>query len=1025
MRRDPHRHASVLPPWPTTGPGPTRTVRHRFPAGGASLGSGEDPVSSPVLQYGGIGRDGEDARFHGHRWEVRGLVGVCDRDGGTSTVTLEIGFLGPWEIRVDGLPVRLTGRRRIAVLTRLALNAGRPVTSQQLLADVWAESPAATAAKQLQIVVSKLRRALEPYVGGEVIGTVAGGYRLDLPHDRVDAHRFTRLARQAQLARDQGDTAGAAELFRQALALWRGRALAELAEPWAQIESSRLEEQRLAAVEDHFDLRLAAGDHHAVVPELSTHVLAQPLRERPRAQLMLALYRAARLSEALAVYQDIREVMVAELGIEPGAQLRRLQHAILTGDPALDLTSPAQQSRLSRPVAPAELPADTHAFTARQAEITWMREVVLAESTPGAPTVAVIDGPGGLGKSALAVHVAREVASRFSDGVVYVNLHGATPGLQPLSVIEALGQLLRQLGLDGNAVPADLDGALARYRSLTATSDLLMILDNAYDALQVRPLIPAGSGCRVLITSRDMLATLDNARHLHLAGFGDRDATALLARIAGPARVQAEPAVAAKIAELCGGYPLAIRIAAARLAARPHWTLSDLADRLADTARRLDTLQYADLAVRTSIAVSHRHLREEPSGQDAAQALTLLGLLDTPTHTPAATAALAGWPESRAEAALERLLDARLLEPAGRSRYRFHDLIRLYAREQAMAHLPAPERAAALRRGLHHYLATANTATLILHLPAPPVYPSDEPGLALADAREASGWVVDERDNLLAAAHQAAESADPGTAIGLSIGLHWPFNYRGWLTHLIDVHRGAIDIAARCGDPAGQAQVLSFLGWAYRDQGNYELAVSHLEQALRCYDRAGLPLRKIGSYNNLGIVHTLMGRFDLAIGHLERALAIAEETGKRYDQAAVRNNRAHVLFRQGRHDEAIAEAEVVVDMWGGLSTLYGKGTAHSTLADAYRHAGMLTEAAEQYRAGLTFLREAGYRIGCAVSAWHYGDTLHALGRHAEAGESWRESASLLLDARLLTRKEVDELLAQPVPEMPPPLRNML
>ncbi|UBU12615.1 AfsR/SARP family transcriptional regulator [Nonomuraea gerenzanensis] len=925
-------------------------------------------------------------------------------------MTVEIGFLGPWQTKVDGQPVQLAGRRRVAVLARLALDAGRPVSSHQLIADVWGQSAAATAGKQLHIVVSKLRELLPP----GLIATVPGGYLLDLHRDQVDAHSFTLLAGQARMARDRRDPGAADGLFRRALALWRGRALDELADPWAQIESRRLEQERLAVFEDHMELRLAAGEHDAVLAGLTRHVQAHPFREGPRAQLMLALYRAARPSDALAVYQQGRAVMVEELGLEPGARLRRLQHAILTRDPALELGTPAQAAT----IVPAELPADTRSFTARHEEVEWLREALRHEGA------AVVDGPGGVGKSALAVHVAHATAGRFRDGVIYVNLNGATPGVQPLPVPDALGHLLRSLGLDGSAVPTGLDEAVARYRSLTAASDLLVILDNALDADQVRPLIPAGPGCRTVITSRYALSTLDDARHLHLARLGDRDAVTLLARIAGPDRVQREPESAAEITGLCGGFPLAIRVAGARLRARPDWRLADLADRLADATRRLDTLQYDDLAVRASIAVSHRHLREEPSGHDAARALPLLGLLDTPTHTPAATAALAGWPESRAEAALERLRGARLLESVGRGRYRFHDLIRLYAREQADRELPERDRAAALRHGLHHYLATVNTATQLVHPQVmEPYYGAEQPGVPLADAREAREWTEAERDNLLAVAHQAAESADPHTAIGLALGLHMPFNFRGWVTHLTDVHLKAIELAERHGDRAGQAQAENYLGWVYRDQGRHEQAIQHLKRAVTCWEAAGLPHRRMGSYNNLGINYTVLGRLDLADANLSRALEIVEEVGDGYARGAVLNNRVHVLFRQDRFEEAIAQARAAVAQWSG--TLYGEGVSRESLARALMHAGRLTEAADAYAVALALLREAGYRIGYAVAAWWSGQTLHALGRHAEARRDWHACFTTLLETHLLTRAEADKLMEQPVPEMPGPIRHML
>ncbi|TMR08135.1 hypothetical protein ETD86_49075, partial [Nonomuraea turkmeniaca] len=550
------------------------------------------------------------------------------KEGSTLLMALEIRFLGPWQVLAGHEPVRVAGQRRIGVLARLALDAGQAVPTERILTDIWEDSSAATTAKQLHIVISKLRETFEPHTTEEIIETVPGGYRLALEPDHIDAHLFTRLAKRARTAQAQGATTAADALFRTALQLWRGQPLAGLTAPWARIEATRLEEEHLTVLEDHADLRLAAGEHHALTADLAVHVRAHPLRERPAAQLMLALHRAGRPSEALAVFQDTRRIMVSELGIEPGAQLRRLHQAVLAKDPVLDLTTPAQQVTVSEPYIPAELPADTHAFTARANEIHHLRTALgPADGPTHGPAITVIDGPGGIGKSALAVHVAHAMAARFTDGVIYLNLHGSTPGLDPLTPAQALRHLLRSLGLDGTAVPAAPGEAAARYRSLTATCNLLVILDNARDARQIRPLIPAGPGCRILITSRDPLATLDNAHHLHLGTLDAADAAALLSRLAGPDRVRAEPQAAERIVHLCGGFPLALRIVGARLAARPDWTLSDLETRLADATRRLDVLEYADLAVRAGIAVSHHHLREEPTGRDAAHLLPLLGLL--------------------------------------------------------------------------------------------------------------------------------------------------------------------------------------------------------------------------------------------------------------------------------------------------------------------------------------------------------------------------------------------------------------
>ncbi|WP_170223217.1 AfsR/SARP family transcriptional regulator [Nonomuraea turkmeniaca] len=644
---------------------------------------------------------------------------------------LLIKILGPWEITANGEPVKVAGERRIALLARLALSAGRAVPAEQLLADVWGQSTAATAGKQLHIVVSKLRSVLSPHQDDDVIATVAGGYQLNIACERIDAHLFAILARQARTAWAQGEIETADALFQRALALWRGDALSGMCDSWAQVESARLEEERMTVLEDHVDLRLAAGDHHAVVPVVTAHAEAQPLRERPRVQLMLALYRASRSSEALEVYQETRRIMASELGIEPGPALRRLQQAVLRRDPALDLGSPRQRAVLAKPVVPIELPAGTQAFTARTKEVAWLQKT-LTDIVPGLPAVAAIHGPGGIGKSALAVHAAHTIADRFADGVLYVNLRAATAKARPLSPFEALSRLLRSLGLEGSAVPPTQDEAAARYRSLTSTRNLLVILDDALDASQVLPLIPAGPASAVIVTSRQIMASLDSTSRLPLTALDHADATALFARIAHPARVAAEPEAAQQIVRQCGGLPLALRIAAARLAARPGSTLSHLADQLADPGRRLDALQHADLSIRDSIEVSLQHLPDEPAGHDATYAFLLLGLLESATHTAAAMSALADWPEQRAEAALNRLLDARLLEAAGPGRYRMHDLIRLYAREQAVHRVPEHERVTATRRAFRHHLTTVKHAHVLIDplTDSPMVrYPADRPGL--------------------------------------------------------------------------------------------------------------------------------------------------------------------------------------------------------------------------------------------------------------------------------------------------------
>ncbi|WP_165553177.1 AfsR/SARP family transcriptional regulator [Kribbella speibonae] len=934
---------------------------------------------------------------------------------------MEIKYLGPLEILAEDKSVPVAGRRRIGVLARLAVEAGQTVRTEQILADVWGDSSAATAGKQLHIVVSKLRELHDPTLIASVIATVPGGYRLTVERDQIDAHLFSRLVERARSARSHGSAGTADALFRRALGLWRGRPLSELDAPWARQEADRLEAERLAVLEEHGELRLAAGDHQALTREYVAHVEAHPVRERLVAQLMLALHRSSRTPDALARYRNARRALIEQNGVEPSAELRRLHQALLVGDPVLDLATPEQQVKVREPDVPAELPGASSAFTARTAEAAEVRAVL---GSNGERTVAAIHGPGGIGKSALAIHVAHSMAGRFTDGVIYVNLHGSTAGLDPLSPMTALRHLLRSLGLDGSAVPAQVGEAAARYRSLTAACNLLVILDNAHGVDQVRALVPAGPRCRTLITSRAALTTLDNTAQLQLSALTAADAEALLTRLAGVDRIQDEPDALQEILQLCGGVPLALRIAGARLAARPDWSLRELALRLSDTTRRLDTLAYGDLAVRASLAVSHQRLGEEPGGQDADALFTLLGLIRLPTFTAASTAAVAGWPEHRAEAALEHLLDARLVESAGPARYEFHDLVGLYASEQAARVLPENDRAAALDRAHRHYLLNIWAAKFLINPNDVLRSPVELPAAVFADQAQMGRWLEAERDNLLALATRCLDAPDDAVVLDLVVGLHDPFSRRGWHLQLTDIYARAVDLADRVGAWESKATLRGFLGWAYRDQGRNDAARRQFELALGDWDRADLPKRKVTALNHLGIIALLTGRWDEALDHFETALALNDDVERPVATAVIRNNRAHVYSRQGRVEEAIEEALAAAALWSAVDPNLGAGNANDSLGTIYRRAGRLSEAVESCAVAAPRLRASGHHLKEAVCRWHLGATLHALDRHDEAREQYRKALDLLVGDLLLTQREADEILGQDVPETPAPLKNL-
>ncbi|GAA1737635.1 hypothetical protein GCM10009681_05400 [Luedemannella helvata] len=582
--------------------------------------------------------------------------------------------LGPVEVRLDARDL-LSGCRpaQRAVLGLLAVRANRVVSRAQLIDRLWGDHPPATADQLIQGYVSRLRAALRR--GGETVAarltTTGGGYLLTLGDGELDLLDFERHAAAGARVAAGGDYAGAARELRRALALWRGPALGGLPlSTTGEAEVTRLEEARLACLDQRIEADLRDGRHATVTGELRALVAEHPLREPLWAHLMTALWQGGRKADALAAYAEARDRLRTELGLEPGADLRELSARIRTEPgPALSLV-------------PAELPPDPPTFTGRREEVAYLRDRLLAGAA-GAPIVA-ISGAAGAGKSALAAHLAHVVADAYPDGQLYTDLRGSTADAEPRSPVTVLHRFLRGLGIAGSW--SDVDEAAARFRSATAQRRVLVVLDNATTSAQVRPMLPASPGCAAVITSRAALTGLHGAVHVRLDALSEAEAVELLGRLAGPARVAAEPAAAARVAGLCDRLPLALLIAGTRLAARPAWTVAELAARLRDDRRRLDELSTADLAMRCAFAVSYRSLSGLPGLQ---RAFRLCGLLPGTGFDAPALAALLAAPVDDAAAALERLVDANLVTSAGRSWYRLAPLVRLYARELAAADRPA------------------------------------------------------------------------------------------------------------------------------------------------------------------------------------------------------------------------------------------------------------------------------------------------------------------------------------------------
>jgi DNA-binding SARP family transcriptional activator len=604
-------------------------------------------------------------------------------------VGLQFQVLGPVRLGATG-----SGERRVAVgprkpramLATLLLSANERVSLDRLVGELW-DRPPRSAVANLRTYASGLRRVLGEVDAGDRLVANPSGYLLRVEPHELDLQRFQTATEAGRSALVRDDYASAASRFREALDLWRGAPVEDV-DPGPDLATRivLLEEQHLAVIEDLMESRLAVGEHAAVTADLRLLVAAHPFRERLHHQLMLALYRSGDAPAALAAYARARAALAEQLGIEPGAELAALHQAILRRAPELsppgETDPPATTGvtvRASEP--PRQLPPDPATFVGRVAELTALRA---ACATADRPSVVVVHGPSGIGKTALVVRAGHLLASRYPDGQLHLDLRGDGPGAPGVDPAHALGRLLRGLGASPGSVPADLAEAAATFRSQTAARRLLIVLDGAVSVDQVRPLLPAGPGCAVLVTSNRPMCALDATR-LRLERLGVADGTCLLGLVAGTGRVAADPPMAARLVALCDGNPLALRIAGARLAARADWTLADLAGRLADERDRLDELRADDLALRSSFWASYGELAgsADPDDQAAATALRTVAVLRVPEFPGALAAVMLGTSERRAVALMDRLTEASLLEPATRTSYRVPDLLRLFLTDLA------------------------------------------------------------------------------------------------------------------------------------------------------------------------------------------------------------------------------------------------------------------------------------------------------------------------------------------------------
>lgn len=936
---------------------------------------------------------------------------------------MRFSVLGPLLVTDDDgapVPVRATNLR--VLLACLLLEANQPVPVARIERALWDRQPPASARASLHNHVMRLRRLLGDEQG-EQLQAVPLGYLLACAEDELDLQEFEDLRRRAARAGRSGDWQTAADRSTEALALWRGEPLADVPGTLHDAEASRLVEARILTAEQLGEARLRLGEHDQLITDVQALIRDNPLREGLYSLLMRACDRAGRRAEALAAYQQARSVLCAELGVEPGAELRALQQRILRAEPTEPPAPPATPVRSPGPPAgapapahlvPAQLPADATDFTGREQELDQLAGLLAEGAAAGTVVISTIAGMGGIGKSTLAVRAAHLSRPCFPDGQLFVDLRGSSAPRRPGDV---LAELLRALGSDLASIPVDTDARAAMYRSTLAERRVLLLFDDARDAAQVRPLLPGTSASKVLITSRSRLAALTGAARFDLDVLSDAEARALLAAIVGADRSAAEPEAAEEVLARCGGLPLAIRIAAARLIARPHWTLATLAARLG-SVHVLDELAVEDLAVRTSFQVSYQTLGDstDPQDREAARAFALLGLWSGPDISLAAAARLLDRSASRTEDLLELLVEAQLLETARSGCYRLHDLLQVYAAELARADSTAEQRTAALARLCGWYLHTASRAMDLIspvRRRIPQLEQADAPpGCdSFADYDQALEWCEAERLNLVAVTGAAHVAGLDAVAWQLPAELLHFFHLRSHRDDWTSTHRTGLAAARRSGDRDGEALMLNGLGVAQNALGRPADALSCFHQALEISEETGDRPGQANTMNNIASSHHLQGRFQESIEWRVRSLPLRRASGNQFSIASTLNNLGMAHAALGQYHEAVGAYEEALTAAGRADSRYVQAAILDSLGDVAGKLGETDTAIDYLTRSAGIKGELSERHGLAVTLVKLAEALIAADRRPVGEGRLREALVIFEQLQDPAAEQVRTLLS--------------
>ena len=965
---------------------------------------------------------------------------------------IAFGILGPLQVMSDGHDVPLGGSRLERALAALLLEADRTVTIEHLVDVVW-DIPPATARRQIQDIVPRLRRRLlEAGAPADVIGTERAGYVLRLGAATLDAHTFDQLV-AAGRELIPVDPARAVAALREALALWRG-------EPLAGIHSPRLEsiahvwlDRQLDVREDCLALELGLG-HHEVTAELRTLVDRHPLREPLVGLLIVALHEMGRRAEALDAYRALRTRLAEELGLDPSPDLQQVQNAILRAGPDAEFAAdpvallhrfrfagrpedPPSAAEVHRPPpvtgeiaaalpehespelrVPAQLPMDVHGFTGRAEELAWLDDMAAGGGDGStATTILTISGTAGVGKTTLAVHWAHLVRDRFPDGQLYVNLRGFDPDRPAMPPDEAVRDMLDALRVPPDRIRASIEAQISVLRSLLADRHMLILLDNARDSDQVRPLLPGSPRCLVVVTSRDQLPGLvaaEGAHPLPLDLPSVEEAREFLSRRLGRARVAAAPDAADEIVMRCARLPLALAIVAARAATNPRFTLASLAGELRDAQTRSDAFAGSDQATRLWDIFSCSY---ETLGDRAAHLFRLLSLHPGPDVTVPAAASLAGATVDEVRPHLVELTRAALVAEHAPGRFGFHDLLRAFATELVRDLDSESTRRAALSRIIDHYLYAARRATVLLEPqrePAPT--PPKGSGItmeALDDRRQAQAWFTAELPVIVAAVHRAAASGLDAQAWQLATALTTFLHRRARWQDWIDTHLVGLEAARNLGDQAGEAEIHRQLGRAYALVGRLDEGQTHFKQAVSLFDGLGDPAGQGSTLLSIGHILDREHRYQEALALARRSLRLFESAGHVAGQASALNAIGWTYSRLGDHEQALVHCEESIVLHRELGNRHGQATAWDSVGRAYHHLGHPDKAIDCYRRAVVLLADDGHYYHEALCHIRLGDIHAAAGDLASARQSWQQALRIFDELDHPAAGDVRDRLGRP------------